>query len=236
MFPRFFAPLLVLLLAACGHTTPLGGPAVEVSGLDGLPSPTREDRVSSARPYLVGPYDKLRIDVFGVPELQREVQIDASGRLSFPLAGVIEASGKTPDEIAALIRERLSGQYVRDPQVTVNLAETVSQMVTVDGQVKRPGLYPVLGRMTLMRAIATASGTDEFAKLDDVVIFRQVNGQQMAGLYNLQGIRRGNYSDPEIYANDVIIVGTSEARRMFKDIIQGSSLITTPLILATRKM
>lgn len=236
MFPRIFAALLLISLAACGKVPPLGGPAVVVSGLDGLPAPMREDRVSSPRPYLVGAYDKLRIDVFGVPELQREVQIDASGRLAFPLTGVIEASGKTPDEIGTIIRDRLSGQYVRDPQVTVNLVQTISQMVTVDGQVKKPGLYPVLGRMTLMRAIATASGTDEYAKLDDVVIFRQVNGQQMAGLYNLQGIRRGNYSDPEVYANDVIIVGTSEARRMFKDIIQGSSLITTPLILATRKL
>ena len=129
------------------------------------------------------------------------------------------------------LEKRLQGRYVRDPQVTVNLEETVSQVITVDGQVTKPGLYPVIGRMTLMRAVATAGGAAEFAKLDDVVIFRNVDGQQLAGLYNLKAIRRGNYSDPEVFANDVIVVGDSQARRLFRDLIQASPLITTPLIV-----
>ena len=82
-----------------------------------------------------------------------------------------------------------------------------------------------------MRAVATAGGAAEFAKLDDVVIFRNVDGQQLAGLYNLKAIRRGNYSDPEVFANDVIVVGDSQARRLFRDLIQASPLITTPLIV-----
>jgi polysaccharide export outer membrane protein len=121
---------------------------------------------------------------------------------------------------------------VRDPQVTVNLKETVSQVITVDGQVKRPGLYPVIGKMTLMRAVATAEGTAEFAKLEDVVIFRTVKGQQLAALYDLKAIRRGNYGDPEVFANDVIVVGDSQARRLFRDALQIVPLLTTPLIIA----
>ncbi|WP_196782026.1 hypothetical protein, partial [Salmonella enterica] len=73
--------------------------------------------------------------------------------------------------------------------------------------------------MTLMRAVATAKGTTEFAKLDDVVIFRTVNGQKMAALYNLKAIRQGAYDDPEVFANDVVVVGDSPARRLFKDIL-----------------
>ena len=230
---RFPAAVLFLALAACS-SGPLGGPGVVVAGAGGLPPPTRADLVSSSRPYLIGPFDKLHIDVFGIEEMQRDVQIDASGRLSFPLIGVVEAAGLTPDELAEVVRERLQGQYVRDPQVTVNLVETVSQVVTVDGQVGKPGVYPVVGQMTLMRAVATAGGAGEYAKLSDVVVFRKANGQEMVGLYNLEGIRRGNYPDPQIYAQDVIIVGASEARRLFEDIMQGSSLITTPLIIALR--
>jgi polysaccharide export outer membrane protein len=233
MISRSIAAVLFLALAACS-TPPLGGPGVVVADAQGLPPPTRADLLSSSSPYLIGPFDKLRIDVFGIEDLQREVQIDASGRLSFPLIGVVEAAGLTPDELAEVIRTRLLGQFVRDPQVTVNLEETVSQVVTVDGQVNDPGAYPVVGRMTLMRAVATAGGVGEYAKLSDVVVFRQANGQQMVGLYNLEGIRRGNYPDPQIYAHDVVIVGTSEARRLFKDILEGSSLITTPLIVALR--
>ena len=186
-----------------------------------------------SRPYLIGPFDKLQIDVFGIDELsEKEVQTDASGRISFPLAGIIEAAGKTPGEVEIELEERLRTRYVRDPQVTVNLKETVSQVITVDGQVREPGLYPVVGKMTLMRAVATAKGTAEFAKLDDVVIFRTVKGQQLAALYNLTAIRRGNYDDPEVFANDVVIVGDSKARRLFKDALQIVPLLTTPLIIA----
>jgi polysaccharide export outer membrane protein len=173
------------------------------------------------------------IDVFGIEELsKKEVQTDASGRISFPLAGIIEAAGRTPAEVEEEIEARLRSRYVRDPQVTVNLKETVSQVITVDGQVKRPGLYPVIGKMTLMRAVATAEGTAEFAKLEDVVIFRTVKGQQLAALYDLKAIRRGNYGDPEVFANDVIVVGDSQARRLFRDALQVVPLLTTPLIIA----
>ncbi len=203
---------------------------------DELPEPTRVDLLSSNRPYLIGPFDKLKIDVFGIEDLSnKEVQIDASGRLSFPLIGVVEASGLTPGELANLLEDKLGGRYIRDPQVTVNLEETISQVITVDGQVEKPGLYPVIGRMTLMRAVATAQGASEFAKLEDVVIFRSVNGQQLAGLYNLKAIRRGTYSDPEVFANDVIVVGDSQARRLFQTLIQASPLITTPLIILFRQ-
>lgn len=230
---KFFSVLLmVIFLTSCGGQTVLGGsPAVTVVSSEALPEPTRVDLLSSNRPYLIGPFDKLKIDVFGIEDLSKEVQIDASGRLSFPLIGVVEASGRTPGELADEIENRLQGRYVRNPEVTVNLEETVSQVITVDGQVDKPGLYPVIGRMTLMRAVATAGGAGEFAKLNDVVIFRTVDGQQLAGLYNLKAIRRGNYSDPEVFANDVIVVGDSQARRLFQQLIQASPLLTTPLII-----
>lgn len=235
MIKKFLALLCLISLSACAGPTILGqSPDVTSVSNEGLPEPTRVDLMSSNRPYLIGPFDKLKIDVFGIEDLSKEVQIDASGRLSFPLIGVVEASGLTPDELADQIEIRLQGQFVRKPEVTINLEETVSQVITVDGQVDKPGLYPVIGRMTLMRAIATAGGTAEFAKLSDVVIFRSVNGQQLAGLYNMKAIRRGNYKDPEVFANDVIVVGDSQARRLFRDLIQASPFITTPLLILTR--
>ncbi|MBK9004030.1 MAG: polysaccharide export protein [Sphingomonadales bacterium] len=232
---KIVLPLAALsLLAGCAGPGALGG-ASNITVMQGseLPAPDRADLLSESRPYLIGPFDKLMIDVFGIEELsKKEVQTDASGRISFPLAGVIEAAGRTPAEIEDEIETRLRSRYVRDPQVTVNLQETVSQVITVDGQVKKPGLYPVIGKMTLMRAVATAEGTAEFAKLDDVVIFRTVNGQQLAALYNLKAIRRGNYSDPEVFANDVVVVGDSQARRLFRDALQLLPVLTTPLVIA----
>mgnify|MGYP002780392682 CR=1 FL=1 len=229
-----FLCVAVATLAGCGGTKPLGG-ASDIQVLAGteLPPPDRSDLMSETRPYLIGPFDKLTIDVFGIDELsEKEVQTDASGRISFPLAGIIEAAGRTPGEVEDELEARLRTRYVRDPQVTVNLKETVSQVITVDGQVRQPGLYPVIGKMTLMRAVATAQGTSEFAKLDDVVIFRTVKGQDLAALYNLEAIRRGNYEDPEVFANDVVIVGDSKARRLFKDALQLVPLLTTPIVVA----
>jgi polysaccharide biosynthesis/export protein len=235
MFVRFSALFLSLALAGCASAKPIGhlpGTAgVEVVQGTLLPPPDRTDVVELNRPYLIGPFDKLVIDVFGIDELsKKEVQTDAGGRISFPLAGIIEAAGRTPAELEQILTDRLRGRFVRNPQVTVNLKETVSQVITVDGQVKEPGLYPVIGRMTLMRAVATAKGTSEFAKLDDVVVFRTVKRQRMAALYNLKAIRRGYYDDPEVFANDVVVVGDSSARRLFKDALQIAPLLVTPLI------
>lgn len=231
---RNFAALFVVLeLAACAGTPRLGGdPSVTVVAAQELPPPSQADSEDGARPYLVGPFDKLVIDVFGIDELsKRDVQVDASGRISFPLAGSVEVGGKSPKQIEQLLAERLRLAHVRAPQVTVNLKDTMSQFITVEGTVQKPGLYPVLGHMTLLRAIATAQGTTEFSRVDDVVIFRTVNGKQYAALYNLNAVRHGAYADPEVYANDVVTIGDNHARRLFKDYLTTFGVLAGPLVI-----
>lgn len=223
-----------LVLSGCASgPRPLGGdPRVSVVDASTLPSPTGVDLLTDSRPYLLGPFDKLTVDVFGIQGLEaKDVQVDAGGRISFPMVGSVEVAGKTSAEVERLFVERLRAAHIRDPQVTVNLKETISQVVTVDGQVNEPGQYPVIGRMTLMKAIARAKGTAEYAKLNDVVVFRTVEGQRYAALYNLQAVRRGAYADPDIFANDIIVVGDSTSRRLFKDLLQVVPLFTTPLIV-----
>lgn len=195
-----------------------------------LPAPTRGDLTADDRPSLIGPLDTIQVDVFNVPELSREMQVDASGRISMPLVGTIDARGKTAGELADAIEDALRGRYVRNPEVTVNIRSSVSQVVTIDGQVVEPGLYPVTNQMTLMRAIASAKGLSEFAREDDVVILRTVNDQKMAGLYNVAAIRRGIYDDPPVYANDVIVVGDSPQRRLFRDFVSVSPILAAPII------
>lgn len=228
--------LIVLLgasvLAGCGGRQPLvSTPRLTVVENDTrLPVPTRGDLIAGDRPALIGPLDTIQIDVFNVPELSREVQIDASGRIAMPLAGTIDARGKTAGELAKAIEDALRIRYIRDPEVTINIKGSVSQVVTVDGQVVEPGLYPVTNQMTLMRAIASAKGMTEYAEQEDVVILRTVEGRKMAGLYNIGAIRRGMYDDPQIYANDVIMVGDSPQRRRFRDLVSVAPLLAAPLI------
>lgn len=200
-----------------------------------LPTPVRSDLVARDRESLIGPLDTLNVDVFNVPDLSRDVQVDSGGKITLPLVGTIDARGKTAGELAHTIEASLRGRFVKNPQVTVNVKNSVSQVVVVDGQVAEPGLYPVTNQMTLSRAIASAKGLSEFAKLDDVVVLRTVNGRHMAGLYNLTAIRRGVYDDPPIFPNDLVIVGDSPTRRLFKDFVSVTPLLAAPLIAFIQK-
>lgn len=227
------AALACALLASCAGSLPPPAPGITRLDQQMLPEPTRADLHSTADTYLIGAYDEIRVDVFGVDRLSNQnIQVDASGRISFPLAGTIEAAGQSPAELAALLEARLKAAYVRDPRVTVNLTKIVSQLVTVEGEVKEPGIYPILGKMTLLKAVASAKGTTEFSKLEDVVIFRTVNGKSYAALYNLRAIRSGAYADPLIFSGDIVMVGESRGRRLFKDFLQVLPLLSTPLIVA----
>ncbi|WP_082396036.1 polysaccharide biosynthesis/export family protein [Sphingopyxis macrogoltabida] len=234
---------LALLAGCAGDPPPVGSaPNSPVTALEALPRPEAGDVVRSTRLAFVGPFSELRVEVFGVPDMQRDVMTDGEGNFSFPLVGTVAAAGKTLNDVSEDIRARLAGRYIRDPQVTVNFKSSTNPLavqslaVTVDGQVNRAGAYPVVGRVTLMRAVALAGGVNEFAKLEDVVVFRNVGAKQYVGIYNLQAIRRGNYSDPEIFPNDVVIVGDSPARRQFKDILQVVPAFLSPLILLVREL
>jgi polysaccharide export outer membrane protein len=234
-----YAALVVALLSGCaGKPDPVSSaPNAPTTLMAELPAPESSDAIRSTRLAFIGAFSELRVEVFGVPEMQRDVLTDGEGNFAFPLIGTVAAAGMTPDKVSDEIRTRLAGRYVRDPQVTVNFKlsdnplATQSMLVTVDGQVNKAGAYPVVGRVTLMRAVALAGGPNEFAKLEDVVVFRDVGEKSYVGIYNLEGIRRGNYADPEIFPNDVIVVGDSPARRRFKDILQIVPALLSPVIL-----
>lgn len=223
---------LSITLAGCAHQPPLVSTdrLTVIPQSTVLPAPSRQDLTAADRPSLIGPLDTIQIDVFNVPDLSREVQVDAGGQIAMPLIGTVDARGLTARELGQTIENALRGRYVRNPSVTVNIRSSVSQVVTMEGQVVEPGLYPVTNQMTLLRAIASAKGLSEFARQEDVVILRTVAGRKMAGLYNIEAIRRGAYDDPAIYANDVVVVGDSPARRRFRDLVSVSPLLAAPLI------
>jgi polysaccharide export outer membrane protein len=188
---------------------------------------------ASMRAYTIGPLDRLIIGVFGAAELGGKVQVDAGGKVLLPLVGAVDAVGKTPNELSTMIADRLRGRYVRDPDVSVILDE-YNQVITVEGGVQKPGSYPALGNMTLMRAIASGGGLSDSGDTKYVVVFRRAQGRQIAGLYDLRAIHQGMYPDPDIYPNDVVLVGDSAGQRYFQMAVQAGSLLTAPLIAAFR--
>lgn len=228
----FSCGVLVVALTASACSSPRfeGRPDLTVFDNKPLPEPVRTDLVIPSRPYVIGPSDQLAIEVFGIDELSKNVTVDLTGQVALPLVGSLKVSGMTAEELTADLTARFRQAHVRKPQVTVNIVTAASQVITIDGSVTTPGIYPLVGRMSLMRAIARASGTTEFARENYVVVFRNVDSKRYAALYDLRAIRQGMYEDPEIFSNDVIYVGDDQARRVFRDLVTAAPLITTPLI------
>ena len=227
-----FALVAAVLVSACSTGPKMGGPESVSQVVDGsaLPAPTLADTHNS-RAYRVGPLDTLSVQVYDMPELSIDrVQVAADGSLTYPLAGSMDVSGLTPTEIENLLRDRFKTAHIRDPQVKVNMLETITQVVTVEGQVNQPGSYPVLTDMTLVKSIAAARGLKEFAKTGSIVVVRTVEGRKMAALYNLNAIRRGVYEDPPVYANDLVFVDESVAARYFGQAATLFSTLTYPLV------
>lgn len=225
--------LCAAALSACATAPERIGGAPGLKVIEGdLPPPMASDLYASAEFGGIRPFDTLMIDVFGIPELSnRRVRVDANGEIGFPLIGNVDVSGLTTAEISQKIAGRLKGNYVREPQVTTNLVSSENRTFTVYGEVTQPGVFPVVGEATLIEAVATARGLAEYGNARDVIVFRTVGGQRMATLYNLDAISRGAYDDPRIYPNDTIVVGDSDARRLFDDVVGAATILVTPLTI-----
>jgi polysaccharide export outer membrane protein len=174
---------------------------------------------SIVRPdYVIGPDDVISVDVFQIPDLSRTVQVDSSGQILLPLLGPVNASGRTIAQLSQQIESQYGARYVRDPKVTVSVKDSASQKVTVNGAVLQPGIYPISSGTTLMQAIALARGPDPKLASDKVAIFRTVGQQRSEAVFDLGDIRDGKSVDPQVMANDIVVVDTSGMRRFLQDI------------------
>lgn len=216
--------VLVCLLLATGCSPSLRGPSVRV-GADAyslIPPPTAE---TAALDYVIGPLDTIDITVFNEPEISsRGIPVDASGSVALPLIGRVRASSMTATTLAEDLRNRY-GRYYVDPQVTVIVTSSVTQRVTVQGQVELPGIYDVRGGTTLLDALALAKGETENAALRQVVIIRNIDGQRMAAMFDVNRIRRGDDPDPAILGKDVVVVGHSNSKQAWHDILRAAPLL-----------
>lgn len=224
----------IIAVGGCGGTPRIAmAPTVEQAPANELPVPD-DQGADGAYVYELGALDTISIEVDGLPEMRREVVIDGQGMVAYPLAGSVSAAGLTTTQLAEVLKERLRAGHVRDPRVSVNVVEATSNVLTVGGQVRQPGLFPVYRDMTLMQAVAQAGGENEYAQTSVVLVFREVSGQQYVGLYDLKGIRYGNYADPRVYPGDKVVVSESEMRRLLRTLQGVTQLVTTPLVLLLR--
>lgn len=176
--------------------------------------------------YRISPDDVLRIQVYHEPGLSLEdAQVTAGGMIRMPLIGDVPVAGLSAGEAADVVAGRLGERYLVSPQVTVFVKKAVGRRITVDGEVREPGLYPVEGRMGLLQAVTVAKGPSRLASLKQVVIVRQSDGERKAAMFDLSAIRKGEAPDPEILPGDVVIVGLSRAKAVL-----GGALLALPVV------
>lgn len=184
-----------------------------------------QDPASPRRPYYIGPEDKISIRVFQEPDLSfDELQVDSGGNINFPLIGELAVSGKTPNELGAMIASRLGQNFIRDPQVMVGIVQSVAQRVTVSGNVMKPGVYEIAGTSSLLESVSRAEGLTRVAVKDQVLIFRTIDGQRSGAIFNLALIEEGKAPDPQILGGDQIVIGFSAVKGTYRDFLTAAPL------------
>jgi polysaccharide export outer membrane protein len=178
--------------------------ACAVPALAATPAPAAAPLVDA---YTVKPGDVLSISVWKEPDLQGPVLVRPDGSFSFPLAGQIDARGKTVGELQQLVSDKLR-KFISDPVVTVSIQEVKGNKVYVLGQVNKPGEFIVNPRVDVMQALSMAGGTTPFASLGEIVILRRSDSGQQALPFRYADVARGRNLQQNIMlqAGDVVVV------------------------------
>ena len=132
--------MIVILLLLLAVQAPAAAPSA--SAPDGVQKPSND--------YIVGPQDVLKVTVFGVPELTRDVTVDTDGTFDFPLVGRIKASGLTVRAVETELKSRLSNGYLVNPTINVDVGAYRSQTVYILGEVREPGRKMLAGNASIM--------------------------------------------------------------------------------------
>ncbi|WP_342642398.1 polysaccharide biosynthesis/export family protein [Rhodoligotrophos ferricapiens] len=172
------APLLAVLVFGCAPTWDSylpaeSGPVVEPTA--GLSPPfgttAVPDGFENPRGYRVGTGDTLNVRVYGQEDLSGDFSVDASGNISMPLAGTIRVAKLTTPEIARAIEHRLAQKYLRDPNVSVQVATL--RPFYILGEVQNPGSFAYTPGLTVQEAIALGGGYTPRADQGLVLVTRR---------------------------------------------------------------
>jgi polysaccharide biosynthesis/export protein len=157
--------------------------------------------------YVIGPTNLLFIKVLGENGLQQTYRVDESGFISHPLIGRMKIGGKTVAQAEEVMRQALAGDYILDPNVTIFVME--HSRYSVLGEVRKPGNYEILGRLSLVEGISIAGGFTPLANEKKVRILRRDETGEQTILVNVRDLIEGRSESIDIQAGDIIEVPKS---------------------------
>ena len=161
--------------------------------------------------------DLLELGVFDTPELSGRLRVNEAGEIVVPVAGTLQVAGMTSDEAAAAVEEKLRGaEILKDPHVSVFILEYATQGVTVTGEVKSPGIYPLLGSHGLVDLLSAAGGVTTNAG-------RMLSVTHKSDPYHAQMIRLDNrpgkiVENVDIQPGDTIVVSRAGVAYVVGDV------------------
>ena len=188
--PLVFLALLMAVASAQDKTSAAKAPAVDPAT------------------YVIGAQDVLQISVWQEPELSApSVPVRPDGMISLPLLNDVQASGLTPTQLSAALRDRMQ-KLVQEPQVTVIVTAINSKRIYILGEVTRPGPMPLLSDLTVLQAISTAGGLSQYANAKNIYVLRSNNGSQVRLHFNYKAALKGRDPKQEIALRpgDTIVV------------------------------
>ena len=157
--------------------------------------------------YRIGPEDVLHISVWKEEDLDREVLVRPDGGISFPLAGDLQVSGRTPIEVQDEIRSRLQ-RYVPDAEVTVSIEKVSGYTIFVLGEVEEPGQFTLGRYVDVVQALTLSGGFTPYANKRGIQILRRQDGREVTYKFDFRSVSRGRNLDQNILlqSGDVVLV------------------------------
>ena len=190
----------------------IAAPLFAQNAANSRPETAKPDSSQGNKPhdsvYVIGASDVLAINVWKEPDVSRSIPVRSDGKISLPLVGEIQASGRTPLQLEQEITTKLT-KYISEPEVTVMVQESRSQKFNILGMVAKPGSYPLVTSTTVLDALALAGGFRDFAKKKQIYILRKdVLGQSQRIPFNYNDVISGKnpQENVQLQADDTIVV------------------------------
>lgn len=153
--------------------------AVSLAGCTGYRKPATAFHQSLTDHYRLDSGDQLRVTVFGQEDLSNTYLVDQSGYITMPLIGNVVARGRTTEELAVDMQVQLRKGFLRDPDVSVEIAQY--RPFFIMGEVNSAGQYSYVAGMTAQTAVAIAGGFSPRARQNTVTVTRMLNGKVITG-------------------------------------------------------
>ena len=207
------AVILLTLIMSPGLWGQSGSGATTPAARAPTSQPTQTSDSSSATnphddSFVIGNDDVLAVNVWKEPDVSRSIPVRSDGKISLPLVGEVQATGRTPLKLEQDIAARLKN-YIAEPEVTVIVQQINSQKFNILGMVNRPGSYVINNSATVLDAIAIAGGFRDFAKQKAIYILRQnADGTDTKLPFNYKEVVKGHNPTQNIklQPRDTIVV------------------------------